>query len=122
MGAGTKESSAGLRGPALRAGVALLVLLTIGLLLFRPGASWLIAGEIRPECAQIDPERSQGVIFTNPAVAMKAPALYCACLSEAARRTSSSWLFVAIPLSLVGAFLTLLGGALGPEEGAKPGT
>ena len=76
----------------------------------------------RPECAQIDPERSQGVIFTNPPVAREHPDMYCACLSEAARRTSSNWSAVAILSGLVGAFLTLLGGALGRPEKAPAGT
>ena len=75
-----------------------------------------------PACKNIEGGKSKGIIFTHPEKAKAKPGLFCSCLSEAARRTSSNWLIVAVIVGLLGASFVLLGGALGPPEGAKPGT
>jgi hypothetical protein len=73
-------------------------------------------------CKAIYSQTAYGGTFTDPYLVRKAPALFCACLSDAARRTSTSWSMAAILAGLTGAFLTLLGGALGPVPGSAPGT
>lgn len=75
----------------------------------------------RSECSEIDNSRWQGVIFTKPAVRNK-PMLFCTCLSDAARRTSATWLEVALFVAAIGALCALFGGALGPAPDAQPGT
>ncbi len=77
---------------------------------------------LRKECESVDAERTGGIIFTNPEVVDLDPALFCTCLSEAARRTSSNWLLFAIPLALVGGVMALLGATLGPKANADRGT
>lgn len=76
----------------------------------------------RAECREIDELRPRGVIFTKPDVARQKPMLYCSCLSDAARRTSSTWLEVALAVAAIGALCALFGGALGPAPDAQPGT
>ncbi len=73
-------------------------------------------------CKAIYSQTAYGGTFTDPDLTKANPPLFCACLSDAARRTSTSWSIVAIVAGLVGAFLTLLGGALGPLPGSTPGT
>lgn len=74
-----------------------------------------------PQCEEIA-NKQRGIIFTDYKKAKANPPLFCSCLSEAARSTSSRWLAAVVPCALIGAFLTILGGALGPVEGVKAGT
>lgn len=73
-------------------------------------------------CVEMNNLKAQGVTFTDPSKAKEKAALFCTCLSDAARRTSSTWSIAAILVGLIGAFLTLLGGALGPMPNSVPGT
>ena len=116
-------------GMGIRWGVAvaagLLIILVLAKL-FAPLASesaWPFQVEPAPtQCAEIGNQKPQGVTFTDPEKAKDHPRLFCSCLSDAARRTSSSWSSAAIMLGLCGGFLTLLGGALGPLPNSVPGT
>lgn len=102
--------------------LAAVVLVAVAVVLVRE-ARWAFSLEPPPtSCAKMNGRKSQGVIFTDPTAAKADPALFCSCLSDAARRTSSSWLNVTVIVGLFGMFLTLLGGALGPPPGAAPGT
>lgn len=73
-------------------------------------------------CKEMYSQTAYGGTFTDPKLTKDQPKLFCACLSDAARRTSTSWSVAAIWVALGGAFLTLLGGALGPVPGSTPGT